>query len=136
MDDWTDGESCISWEELKQKVNVIETDQTFEEGSTDGEKIWVSNKYGDERKICILLHEIAHKKLHFGENRSKLTKQEKELEAETVSFMCSKVLGVTNEQAGAYITNYYKENPAGEISNRASKLVRCSEEILNELGVI
>ena len=135
-DIFAEGNSKITWDKIMGKctVPIIMTEQQLTQGSSNGEYIKISNQYNDNEKICILLHELAHHKLHFG--KEKLPVKLQELEAETISFMCGKVLGIDNFGAKKYIEEYYDENPADEIKNRAGKLVKCSEEILNELGVI
>ena len=51
-----------------------------------GKEIEINEKAGVET----LSHEIAHSLLHFGENRSQLTSQQQELEAESVAYVvCS-----------------------------------------------
>lgn len=137
FDDWVSGESTISWQQLmeRSRKEIILTSKTYENGATDGEKIWISENYGDDRKICVYLHELAHTKLHFGEDRKELDTPTKELEAETVSYMTAKAIGLNNEQSASYIKNWYAENPIEEIKNKGTKLINCAVEILSELGV-
>jgi len=133
--DFASGESLIKWETIQSKYDIILTNDTFRQGKTDGEKLYVSSKYNDNEKICIALHELAHMKLHFDDGEKLHTALE-ELEAETVSFMVASCIGIVNETAGAYITQYYKNNPADEIKNRSGRLIKCAENILTELEAI
>ena len=72
-------------------------------------------------------------KLHYKGNEE-INRATKELEAETVSFLCCSALGLTNEESGAYISKWYKENASETIKN-SNHLLKCAEDILKSVGV-
>lgn len=135
LNDNVKGISNMSFNELLQKIDceVLFENKTFTKGWTDGEKIVISSNCSDNEKIAVLFHELAHMKLHYKGNEE-INRATKELEAETVGFLCCSALGLTNEESGAYITNWYKEN-AGETIKNSNHLLKCAEDILKSVGV-
>lgn len=134
--DFVSGKSELTFKEICDKLpmEIRESQKTVTRGYTDGEKIWISRNMGEEKKISVLFHELAHFKLHF--NGEKLEKGLKELEAEAVSYMCSSAIGIYDEESTTYINSWVKENPAEAVKGRGSRLIKCAEEILKDVGVI
>jgi len=58
-------------------------------------------------EFSVLVHELAHSDLHFGERRGETTKTIRETEAEAVAFVVSEAVGLdTNTSASDYILTY------------------------------
>ena len=136
--DYTINNGCkLTFKEIISKVNVpVElSEKQLTRGYTDGKKIWISKHISDDRKICVLFHELAHYYLHFDENRNELDSATKELEAESISFMVSSAIGIVNEESGAYITNWAGNNSHELIKGKGNKLIRTASQIIDDLGL-
>ena len=58
-------------------------------------------------EFSVLVHELAHSDLHFGERRGETTKTIRETEAESVAFVVSEAVGLdTNTSSSDYILTY------------------------------
>ena len=127
-------------------VNNLGISVEFEEllqadGYTNGERIVLGEHNTDIANICILFHELAHFNLHYenGEELNLYKKEEeaprlKELEAETVSFMVSSALGISNERSKVYIANWNKHyaDVNEQFEKRSHKLLM---EALNQIDL-
>ena len=76
-------------EEIKVKTKTLSGTL---KGYSDGGKIVLNNNTNNTEKASILVHELAHELLHNKEDRSKLNKEVKEMEAEAVSFIVMIIL--------------------------------------------
>ena len=115
-------------------IEVIMSNKEIVRGSTDGKKIWISKHISDAQKIVVFFHEYGHYLLHFGEDRDKLTKSQKEMDAEVISYMiASGVFGITNEESAAYIRSYAGNNAPDLIKGRGSILIRTAQQIIDEM---
>ena len=133
--DYTINNSNITYKEIKDKIidiKINDSNKCLTRGSTDGKQIWISKHISDNRKICTLFHELAHYYLHFDENREELTSATKELEAEAVGFMIASYLGITNGEAGAYITNWAGNNSHELIKGKGDKLIKTALMIIEK----
>ncbi|WP_405323336.1 ArdC-like ssDNA-binding domain-containing protein [Methanobrevibacter sp.] len=133
--DYVKYEGNITFQDIIERTNieVIMSNKEITRGYTDGKKIWISKHISDPQKVCVFFHELTHYKLHFGSDRDQLTKSVKELDAEAVSFMISSVLGIKNEESGAYIRGWAGSNAPDEIKGHGSKLIRTAQEIIDEM---
>ena len=138
-EDYTVNHSNITFEEVKNSIKdieIFESEKQLTKGYTDGKSIHISKHLSDTEKICVLFHELAHYKLHFNKDRKELTSATKELEAESVSFMVSSALGITNHESGAYITNWAGENSHEIIKGKGEKLIKTANQIIDNYGLM
>ena len=63
-------------------------------GYSEGGKIVLNNNTNNTEKASILVHELAHELFHNKEDRRKLNKEVKEMEAEAVSFIVMNHFGI------------------------------------------
>ena len=136
--DYTTNNSNLTFTEILQRLPNIKVEPSNKEltrGSTDGKTIWISNHISDSEKICVLFHELAHYKLHFGKDRKEFDRPTKELEAETVSYIVSKYCGIENKESSAYITNWYEDNPSEKIKGLGERLINTSNSIIQQLNL-
>ena len=63
-------------------------------GYSKGGTITLLSGMGPAEEFATLVHEIAYEMLHWGERRTLTTKQVRETEAETVSFVVSQAIGL------------------------------------------
>lgn len=135
--DYVKYDGNISFQEIVDRttIPVIESNKELTRGYTDGKKIWVSVHISDAQKICVLFHEMAHYYLHFDKDRNELTSATKEVEAESISYMVSSMLGIVNDESAAYIRNWAGNNSHELIKNKGSKLIRTAQKIIDDLDL-
>ncbi len=128
------GTAGMSFAEIADRcpydVSVVEAGRG-ENGSTDGKKITVVKHSDQRRMIVTLFHEWAHCLLHFGPDRSRLKSGEKEVQAETVSYVCSAAVGIKNTKAACYIKGW-----AGEASDTTVSytVIKACDTVMNRLS--
>lgn len=133
--DFTINKSNITYDNIKNNVKnieIIESEKELTRGYTDGDKIYISKHISDTQKICVLFHELGHYYLHFNTEK-KLSKNIKELEAETISFMLSSAIGVENNESSTYINRWGGENSPELIKERGKELINTATKICNDL---
>ncbi|WP_041595771.1 hypothetical protein [Halanaerobium hydrogeniformans] len=83
----------------------------------------------DTEKACILAHEIAHELLHIkdNKNKSKLTKEVREMEAEAVSFVVIDCFGIETKSE-KYLALYKK---IYDLMNSLKKISKMSEKMID-----
>lgn len=117
------------------KVNLSNKELT--RGYTDGKQIWVSKHLTTEHQICTYFHELAHHILHFDKDRNELNSATKELEAEAISYIVSCYLGITNDEAPAYILHWTKEYDETErtklLKGKGSRVLKTAQKIITDL---
>lgn len=80
-------------------------------GMTDGGKIFINDSKSDEQKLKILIHELAHCKLHFGADRNESSINEKEIQAEATAFMVCETFGIdASSYSFGYLAGWSKGN--------------------------
>ena len=75
-------------------------------GISAGGKIVIKEDLSDSEKCLVTWHEWAHEILHRGEDRDELSREQKELEAEALSFVVARLMGLDNPFSRDYITNW------------------------------
>lgn len=132
----------LKMEEFIKQVNVpirIE-DMINMNGYTDGKTITIGSHNSDLAGICTLFHELAHYNLHYNRDGDRLelykeaSRNLEELEAETVAFIVSSCLGITNEYSMKYIIDWNRDNPEldKEFEDRSYRLLG---EAMNQVSM-
>jgi len=109
--DWVLGNSKIDFNSLKNlfdiPVKIYPISNNTENGYTDGVTISLLEK-SDNEMIATYIHELAHFNLHFSKNDDyeKLSRDAKEVEAESVSFLVCSAIGLENTKAPLYIKGW------------------------------
>jgi hypothetical protein len=75
-------------------------------GMTTGDRIVVSPSISVSEKCLVAWHEWGHSLLHYDKNRAELSKTQKELEAESVSFILARMMGLDNPFSRDCILSY------------------------------
>lgn len=92
------------------KENAIEV--SFDElanceGLSSGGKVIVRKDKNATEQALILIHELAHELLHWNpETRPKLTREQKEMEAEATAYIVAKALGIPETNSEKYLALY------------------------------
>jgi hypothetical protein len=75
-------------------------------GLSTGGRIVIAPQLSLSEKCLVVWHEWAHELLHRMEDRAELSKTQKELEAESVSFILARMMGLDNPFSRDYILSY------------------------------
>jgi len=120
-------------EEIKVKTKTLSGTL---KGYSDGGKIVLNNNTNNTEKASILVHELAHELLHNKEDRHKLNKEVKEMEAESVSFIVMNHFGIktkSDKYLALYKKSYDLEESLFRIKKISSKIISfCDDWIQNK----
>ena len=139
-DDKITGKSSMTEEEIDKIIEkhwkLIVTDYEFQRGATDG-KSFIELSYHENTtansRISTRLHEIAHILLKHDERD--VSRSICELEAESVAFMVTTMLGLKNEKSRLYIANWNGLDAREAVKERSQLLIKTSQEIVELLGI-
>lgn len=114
---------------IKYSPIPVFLDNIHGRGWTDGERICINKESNNQNRICSLFHELGHYELHFTEDGKNKSNNIKELEAEATSYCLSRLIGLENDTAGAYLkawkgTNEKLDKSGLEIIKTADKISR------------
>lgn len=99
-------------------------------GNTDGHAINLTER---ERKVAMeatYFHELAHIELGHQNGHKEISRGVKELEAEAVSFIVCKYIGIQNDMAGHYIGHWSNKEELGKAGGR---ILKTAEAIIRKL---
>ena len=99
-------------------------------GYSQGGKIAVAANQSPNMQVNTLIHEIAHELLHKGEDGQKFTKQEREIQAESVAYVVCQSLGL-EAKSPLYLVSYRAES--GKIIENMGVVSQTVREILSTL---
>ncbi|AXV40402.1 ArdC family protein [Methanobacterium sp. BAmetb5] len=122
----------ISFDKIKQisPLPVVVKYSATSNGNVNKERILVAPKDNEAAMVASLIHEVAHYKLHISTG-IKLDKAVKEIEAEAVSYIVSKYLGMQNDKSKYYIRSWSMGTE--ELRGRGKKVVSTAEAIIREI---
>lgn len=93
--------------ESKQIALEYADDLGGADGCSSGGRIRIRNSLTQAAEFSVLVHELAHEMLHWGERRKGTTKTIRETEAEAVAFIVSNAIGLNATTAASdYIQLY------------------------------
>jgi antirestriction protein ArdC len=124
----------ISFDKIKQisPLPVVVKYSGTSNANVNKERILIAPKDNEAAMTSSLLHEIAHYKLnHIG---SDLDRAIKEIEAEAVSYIVSKYLGLDNEKSYYYIRSWNSNSE--ELRGRAKKVISVAENIIRDIEAL
>lgn len=91
--------------------------------SKDKNHIGLNPRNSELQNVKTLIHELAHAKLHSGDNKFQLSSEEKEFQAEMTAYSVASYFGIdTSDYSLAYLANWTK-----------GKKLRDKSELLNEV---
>lgn len=122
----------IAFDEIKKicPLPVVVEYRGTANGSVNDERMQIAPKDNESAMVATLIHEEGHRRLgHIG--NEDLSREVKETEAETVSYIVCSYLGLDNEKSQFYIGNW---NGGSEmLKGRGSKLVSVAESIIRDI---
>ena len=97
--------------------------------------IHVSNEMSEVQTFKTLIHEMAHAKLGHGLEDCKLTRQERELTAESVAFIVCANLGInTSDYSFEYLSSWAQGDSA-KMMDLMSDIQTAAKEIVNDISL-
>ena len=97
-------------------------------------RIGIQPNLGSLHTCKTIIHELAHSKLHSLEQKEKVSKNEREIEAESVSYVTLTHFGFdVSEYSFSYIASYCDGKSTKEWQDSLSRIERCSRELINFL---
>lgn len=120
----------ISYEKIKGKANGLYTEE-------DHPHIVISDSLSELQTIKTLIHEIAHSHLHSSKNtgkeEKKKTRDQRELEAESVAFIVCSHFGLdTSDYSFPYILSWSAERFREILKESMSDIQKVSSYIIEE----
>jgi len=95
--DWAKSAKYQVGDKWETGINVDLVASTGSAGGwSSGGKIAISEMSLGWRQFSTVIHEVAHSLLHFGQDRGKMTSQQKEIEAESTAFVVLNFFGFTD----------------------------------------
>ena len=121
---------------IKKHWKLIITDYELVHGSTNT-KDYIELSYHENTtinsRISTRIHEIAHIKLNHLDRE--VSRPIAELEAESVAFMVTTMLGLKNEKSRLYIANWNGLDAREAVKERSQLLIKTAQEIVELLGI-
>lgn len=103
-------------------------------GYCTADKIALKEGMSQIQNIKTVIHELAHHKLHFGDNRDSYTRNKKEVEAESVAYTICQHYGIdTSEYSFGYIAGWSAGKKMAELKESLGVIQKASSEIINEI---
>ena len=99
--------------------------------ASGGNKIGIHYQSQGQRKLSTIIHEIAHSFLHFGDDRRSSNRLEKEIDAESVTYIVMKHFGFEADYAPNYLA--LSGATSKEIKGRRDTITKAVKEILTGL---
>lgn len=91
------------------EIEFLKDGNTSLKGSTNGKIIRINENLSDHDKFLTGIHEYSHYVNHFNEDRSSLTKEVKELQAESISYIIAEKYGLKSNGI-EYCALYHREH--------------------------
>ena len=103
-------------------------------GMSSGNIITLLPSLDAAETTAVLVHEIAHSLMHFGDRRAQTTKTVRETEAEAVAFVVSSAIGLdVNTACSDYVALYGGDKAV--LTESLAVIQRTSSEVLQAIGV-
>lgn len=111
-------------------IKVIENNNGRPEGTAASDKITIKNTRDYNNKFLVLIHEYAHELAHLNGNGNEIKKEDREVQAEAVSYMVSKSLGLENPFSKDYILHWGKDKKT--FTENLEKVVEITNKIMEK----
>lgn len=128
-----------SLEKVAAKLGVEILDEPKQElGTAKGasypylKEIALNPRNSDYENVTVLIHELAHAKLHTPETRDNYTTEEKEFQAEMVSYVVANKYGIDTEEFSlSYLGNWTQGKELNDKENLLKEVKETSKEFID-----
>ena len=105
----------------------------MQDGYTTGKKIVLSRRKNKAQEVACYLHELAHVLLgHADEKGDQITpRDERELQAESVSYVVGACIGLDNQGAKYYLGNW--NGTEEKVKKHSIKIISVADKILRKV---
>jgi hypothetical protein len=98
------------------------------EGVSRGGLILVNSALDSRRRLFVLLHELAHELGHRGPERTEVSREQLELEAESVAFVVASALGLESPHSADYLLNWH--GTAEQLKASLGQIQKLAKQVL------
>ena len=107
---------------------------TNAKGYCTKDRIAIKEGMSQVQNVKTVIHELAHHKLHFGDDKSFQTRNRKEVEAESVAYTICQHYGIdTSEYSFGYIASWSAGKKLDELKESLEVIQKASSEIITEI---
>ena len=110
-------------------VDVVEEFTGEARGWTDGSKLVVSSMSNATDKCKTVIHEAIHALLHIGKNSENLSRDTKEVEAESTTYLVLAYLGMDFDLSKTYVNSWQ----AGIADARTDLIIKTADKVIKSL---
>lgn len=124
----------LTVDQVSKAFNIpVKYVQGTPDGSTDGKKISISKRKNKSQEVAAYIHELAHVLLKHADKkvREKLSRDDRELQAESVSYVVCSCIGLDNEGSKYYLGHW--NGNRDKLKEHSLKIISCSDKILRKL---
>ena len=115
---------------LSTGINVVEGNTGTAEGVSKGGEIIIKKENDYNNKLLTLIHEWAHEILHQDKMSIIFEQREvEEIQAEGISYIVSRYLGLKNPFTSDYIQNWAKDKE--QLKDNLTVIIKTSRKIIN-----
>ncbi len=102
-------------------------------GMSVGGRIIINPMLPTSLRFLTILHEIAHEVMHKGEDRQETTKEQRELEAESCSFLLARLYGLENPFSRDYVLSW--EGTVTDLHASMTRIHQAVKQIADLLNI-
>ena len=113
----------------KMGVTVMMRESMRADGLSTGGKVILRRDDNPSYMAATLLHELAHEKLHHGPEEELLSREQRELEAETVAYLVCDRFGI-GIPAHKYLATWHQ---SADIMDSLRRIADCTPELIDGL---
>lgn len=96
--------------------------------------IAIKEGMSQQQTIKTALHEMAHQKLHSGENRSKQNRRSREIEAESTAYAVCQHYGIdTSDYSFPYVATWSKGKETSELKESLDRIRKAAFEMISDI---
>jgi len=110
-------------------IDVVEEFTGEARGWTDGSKLVVSSMSNATDKCKTVIHEAIHSLLHIGKNSENLSRDTKEVEAESTTYLVLAYLGMDFDLSKTYVNSWQ----AGIADARTDLIIKTADKLIKAL---
>ena len=96
--------------------------------------IAIKEGMSQQQTIKTAIHEMAHQKLHSGENRLKQNRRSREVEAESIAYTVCQHYGIdTSDYSFTYVAAWSKGKETSELKDSLDKIRKAASEMITDI---